>query len=68
MQSTFMLNNRIEEWKPDLTIQNVLEQKDFIFKLLVVKIDGKLVKRSDYATAIIPREADVQILHLMSGG
>jgi sulfur carrier protein len=68
MKNIFYLNNRLETWKPEMTIQNLLDIKDFKFRMLVIKINNKLIKKTDYATALIPMNANVQILHLMSGG
>ena len=64
----FLLNNRPEEWSENLTITKLLERKNYKFKMLVIKINGTLIKKSEYSSAIIPPKADVQILHLMSGG
>ncbi len=56
------------DWYEGITIQNILEIKNYKFKLLVTKINGTLVKRADYATTTVPDEADVKIIHLISGG
>ncbi len=56
------------DWYEGITIQNILEIKNYKFKLLVTKINGTLVKRPDYATTTVPDEADVKIIHLISGG
>ncbi|MDP8219964.1 MAG: sulfur carrier protein ThiS [Candidatus Stygibacter frigidus] len=68
MNNAFYLNNRLEEWREGMTIKDIIVSKNFIFKMLVVKIDNKLIKKADYATTIIPDKSSVQILHLMSGG
>ena len=68
MNNVFYLNNRLEEWRQGMTIQELIEKKNFIFKMLVVKIDNKLIKKADYAKTTIPDKSNVQILHLMSGG
>ncbi len=68
MKNIFYLNNRLEDWQPGMTIRDLLEKKIFTFPMLVVKINGTLIKKSEYAVAKIPENADVQIIHLMSGG
>jgi sulfur carrier protein len=63
------LNNNPEEFEVDkLTITEVLKIKNFTFKMLIVKINGKLVKKNDYGTAMISDGDEVNILHLISGG
>jgi thiamine biosynthesis protein ThiS len=63
------LNSRPEEFEGDtITVTRMLEVKKFSFKMRIVKINGKLIKRDDYDSAIIHDGDDVQMLYLMSGG
>jgi thiamine biosynthesis protein ThiS len=64
-----ILNNRSENFKADtLSISEIIEQKNFTFKLLVTKINGKLIKKEDRGTAFVKDGDNVLILHLISGG
>ena len=51
-----------------LSINQLLEKKNFTFKLLVVKINKKLIPKYDYDQFLIHDGDDVMVLHLMSGG
>jgi thiamine biosynthesis protein ThiS len=51
-----------------LTVQGVIEAKNYKFPLLIAFVDGKLVKREHYRTTLVPDGAVVQITHLMGGG
>jgi len=63
------LNNREEEFDGDqLTVTELLQVKKFTFKMLVIKVNGHLVKKSEHNTAIIKDGDDVMVLHLISGG
>ena len=63
------LNNRPEEFDQDsITVAEMLETKKFSFKMRVVKINGRFIKKEEYSTAIINDGDDVQMLYLMSGG
>lgn len=63
------LNNRPEHFEGEtMTVDQMLTTKKFTFMFRVVKINGKLVKKDDYATALIKDGDDVQMLYLMSGG
>ncbi|HUX54492.1 MAG TPA: sulfur carrier protein ThiS [Williamwhitmania sp.] len=64
------LNNRPEEidGKESITIQDLLTLKTFTFRMLVIKINGTVVKRDDYATTIVHANDDVKVIHLISGG
>lgn len=63
------LNNREEELDVDhLTVASLLKEKGFTFKLLVIRINGRLVEKRAYSTTKIEEGDDVQVLHLISGG
>ena len=63
------LNNR-EETFPDtqLTIDDLLNIKNFTFKLLVIKVNGMLVKKDMYNSTFIHNGDNVAVIHLVSGG
>lgn len=62
--------NNIEEvlQHESLSVAELLKVKNFTFKMLVIKVNNKLVKKEEYDITII-RDGDiVQVLHLISGG
>ncbi len=64
-----ILNNRPETLDIEqLTIQELIEKKNFTFKLLVTKINGKLVKKENRTKTPIHEGDDVAVIHLISGG
>jgi sulfur carrier protein len=63
------VNNQYEvEWRPGMTVQDVLDELKFTFRMIAVKVNGVVVLRPDYATTLVPEGAEVQALHLISGG
>ncbi|MCB9001792.1 MAG: sulfur carrier protein ThiS [Bacteroidales bacterium] len=54
--------------KASITVSELLSIKNFSFKLLVVKINGTLVKKDNYGVATIKSGDKVQVIHLISGG
>ncbi len=56
------------EWHSGMTVTDILKRKNYKFRMLVTKVNGTLVKRADYSTTTVPDNADVQIIHLISGG
>ncbi|MCK9203728.1 MAG: sulfur carrier protein ThiS [Bacteroidales bacterium] len=63
------LNNNQEIFKQEsLTVRELLKVKNFTFKMLVIKINGRLVNKTDYETAQIHEGDEVHVLHLISGG
>jgi len=63
------VNDKYEiEWRPGMTVQDLLDALNFTFRMIAVRINGTPVLRADYATTEIPDGAEVQALHLISGG
>ena len=54
--------------KSELTVEDLLSYKKYTFKMLVVKINGKIVAKKDYPVTKIFDGDIVMVLHLMSGG
>lgn len=64
-----MLNNRPEEFdKDEITVSEMLDIKRFTYRMRLVKINGKLIKKDEYDRAVIKDGDDVKMLYLMSGG
>ncbi|MEI8046597.1 MAG: sulfur carrier protein ThiS [Bacteroidota bacterium] len=64
-----ILNNKEESFDGEqLTINELLQLKKFTFKMLVIKVNKQLVKKSDYDSAMVKEGDDVMVLHLISGG
>lgn len=63
------LNNRAETLdESTLTVSELLKVKNFTFKLLVIKVNGKLVKKENYDSTKIQEGDNVAVIHLISGG
>ena len=56
------------EYRPGMTVQDLLDALKFSFKMIVVKVDGQVVLRKDFTATQVPDGADVQAIHLISGG
>ncbi len=64
------LNNKSEQI-PDrakMTIGELLQYKDFTFKFLVVRVNGKNVRPGEYDSTQVTEGDNVQVIHLISGG
>lgn len=63
------LNNRPEEVGRDwLTVSELLQAKNFTFRMLIVRINGIFVPKTAYDSTGIRPGDDVQVIHLISGG
>jgi sulfur carrier protein len=64
-----VLNNREEEFdSSQLTVNELLAIKNFTFRMLVVKINGDLVKRHEFDQKFVRDGDEVMVLHLITGG
>lgn len=64
------LNNRPEtiEGYNNLTVTQLLEVKNFSYKMLLVRINDQTIKKEQYDKAIINDGDNVAVIHLMTGG
>jgi sulfur carrier protein len=65
---TVSVNGNIISWKEDMTVQDVLDSMKYTFRMLIVKVNGELVRRDQYGTYIVPCSSEIDVMHLMSGG
>ena len=64
-----LLNNREEEFRnEEISVNEMLALKKFSFKMRIIKINGLLISKEKYDSAIIHDGDNVQMLYLMSGG
>lgn len=62
------VNNNEVEWIKDETVTQLLKRMRFTFPLVVVKINGEVIPRNDFSNVIIPDDAQVAVIHMISGG
>ncbi len=63
------LNNREEQFdKEEFSVNELLKLKSFSFKMLVIKVNGLLIKKNEYDSCILHDGDEVMVLHLISGG
>ncbi|MCB5252672.1 MAG: sulfur carrier protein ThiS [Candidatus Cloacimonadaceae bacterium] len=68
MQKQLTINGHLKPWREGMTVQDALDLMNYTFRMLVVKINGKVVLRQDYASTQIPEGAEVLVIHMISGG
>ena len=66
--NTITVNGNTVEWEEGLTISTLLTKMNYTFRMLVIKLNGTLIKKDFYDKTPVPAGADVAIIHLISGG
>lgn len=64
-----ILNNKEEILDAEqLTVNELLKVKNYTFKMLVIKVNSQIIRKTEYNSALIHDGDDVMVLHLISGG
>ncbi|MFZ4617464.1 MAG: sulfur carrier protein ThiS [Rectinemataceae bacterium] len=53
---------------PGMSLTALIERKRWSFPLIIARINGQLIERSDYGTAMLADGDDIELYHLVSGG
>ena len=51
-----------------MTVRRVLEVMNYTFRMLVVKVEDRVIKKNEYDSYTIPAGADVKVIHMVAGG
>lgn len=62
------VNSRDHAWEEGLTVEKLIEQKNYTYPKLIVKINNVLVQPEAYASTPIYDGDDVKVIHLLAGG
>ena len=62
------VNGRIVEWVENESVKDLLKRMKYTFPLVVVKINNKLIPRTNFSEVIIPDNSKIAVIHMISGG
>ena len=63
------VNGENVQWEEGMTIKSLLEKCNYVYPLIVVKVNGKVVEdRNEYCSFAINDNDDIKVIHMMSGG
>lgn len=62
------VNGREVEWVENETVKQLLKRMKYTFPLVVVKINKKVIPRNEFSEITIPNNAQIDIIHMISGG
>lgn len=62
------VNTEPMAWREGMTIADILKLRNYIFRMIAVTVNGDLIKRGTYDKTVVPDGADVQVIHMISGG
>ena len=62
------VNSRKVDFVENETVKQLLNRMRYTFPLVVVKINDKVIQRSDFLKVVIPNNSKVSVIHMISGG
>ena len=62
------VNTHEQPWREGLNVQSLLDEMGFIFRHIIVRVNGEYVPEEAYARRLIADGDDVQVMHLIAGG
>ena len=62
------VNGRKVDWVENENIKDLLKRMRYTFPLVVVKINDKVIPRSDFSEVIVPDNSKIAVIHMISGG
>lgn len=65
---TLMVNGKKVEWKENETIDHLLKRVGYVFPLVIFKLNGEVIPRTKFSQATVPDNAEINVIHMISGG
>ena len=62
------VNGEEMQWRPGLTVKDILEAKRYIFPMIGVWINDKPIPRDKLETTVLNDGWEVQVIHMICGG
>ncbi|MFA5612307.1 MAG: sulfur carrier protein ThiS [Anaerolineaceae bacterium] len=62
------VNTDDHPWQSGMTVRNLLDEKVFTFRHIIVRVNSEYVPEEDYENYVIQDGDDIIVLHLMAGG
>jgi thiamine biosynthesis protein ThiS len=62
------VNGRVMEYKEGESVNRLLKRMKYLFPLVVVKLDGRIIPKEMFIKTMLHDGATVEVIHLTSGG
>ncbi|MCK4902416.1 MAG: sulfur carrier protein ThiS [Thermoplasmatales archaeon] len=62
------VNGRKVDWVEKETIKDLLKRMRYTFPLVVVKINDKVIPRSEFSEVLVSDNSNIAVIHMISGG
>ncbi|HEC72347.1 MAG TPA: sulfur carrier protein ThiS [Thermoplasmatales archaeon] len=65
---SIIVNGRKIDFVKNETVKDLLKRVKYSFPLVVVKINDKVIPRSDFSKIVVPDNSKIDVIHMISGG
>ena len=62
------INNNEHPYTPGMTIKSLLEEKNYVFPALIVKLNDRVIEDDDFAVTAVHDGDIVLAIHTFAGG
>ena len=62
------VNGQDHTWHQGLNVSLLLKEKNYIFPMIIVKVNDRFIPKAEYDDTVINDGDDIQAIHLISGG
>ena len=62
------LNTREYPWREGMTVRQLLDESNYVYRRIIVKVNGKHVSEAEWPGSQIKDGDVVEAIHLMAGG
>jgi len=62
------VNDTEYPFREGMTIKTLLDEKGFVFRRIIVRLNNKVIEDSDYADTNLKDGDDVKAIHIFAGG
>jgi thiazole synthase/sulfur carrier protein len=62
------VNGKKIKWEENETVKQLLKRMKYTFPLVVVKINDKVIPRSEFPEVKVPDKSKIAVIHMISGG
>lgn len=62
------VNSKKVDWVENETVKELLKRMKYTFPLVVVKINDKVIPRSNFSDTMVPDNSKIAVIHMISGG
>ena len=67
-EPAIQLNNRLYPWREGMTVSSLMDENNYDFPGIIVKINGVLTEEEAWSTSLISAGDNVEIIHIFGGG